>query len=147
MNVTELLPQARRRLVKIGHDAKLICAARTLGDPSVELVVVCDDDERVAGVVSRTDILARISQCTGCTCAEAVATAMTRDVVSCDPCEPLSEIWSRMKATGHRQLPVVDADNHPLGVLSAREVLERLLADKDYEESLLIEYIASVGYR
>jgi len=147
MNVSELLPQASQSLVKIGQDETLVAAAKRLGDPSVALVVVCDSSGRMAGVLSRTDIVARISQCTGCTCAEVAAAAMTCDVVSCIPSEPLSEVWSRMKATGHRQLPVLDLDNRPLGVLPARSVLERLLAGKDYEEELLIEYIASAGYR
>lgn len=92
-------------------------------------------------MVSRTDIVARISHCTGCSCTESA------EVESCTPSESLDDIWTRMKRTGFMHLPVMDGTGRPLGVLAARDVLVALLADRDQEETLLMEYVSGIGYR
>jgi CBS domain-containing protein len=46
-----------------------------------------------------------------------------------------------------KNVPVVDADSKPLGVLNARDVLQSLLEDVEYEEQLLRDYVMCVGYR
>jgi hypothetical protein len=42
---------------------------------------------------------------------------------------------------------VVDQGSKPLGVLNARDVLQSLLQDVEYEEELLRDYVMNVGYR
>ena len=44
-------------------------------------------------------------------------------------------------------LPVMDGTGRPLGVLAARDVLVALLADREHEETLLMEYVTGTGYR
>jgi arabinose-5-phosphate isomerase len=142
-----LLEKADRRLVTIDQFARLLDAAKGFDRPEIRLIVVLDVNGGIAGVVSRTDVVSRISHCTGCTCTEAIATAMTGEVKTCAPSEPVEEIWNRMKQTGFMQLPVIDEERAPLGVLAARDVLETLLADREHEESLLMDYVTGIGYR
>lgn len=52
-----------------------------------------------------------------------------------------------MKRTGFMHLPVVDGAGGPLGVLAARDVLVALLADREHEETLLMDYVTGIGYR
>jgi hypothetical protein len=42
---------------------------------------------------------------------------------------------------------VIDGAGRPLGVLVARDVFETLLADREHEESLLMDYVTGIGYR
>lgn len=142
-----LLATARRRLVTIGDGARLTTAAGLFGNHETRLIVVCDAAGCMTGVVSRTDIVTRISRCTGCTCAETIGTAMTAPVTACRPTEAADEIWDRMKRTGFTHLPVMDAGGRPVGVLGARDVLETLLAEREQEESLLMDYVTGIGYR
>jgi CBS domain-containing protein len=59
----------------------------------------------------------------------------------------LHDIWSIMKDRGLKNIPVVETDSRPIGVLNARDALEVLLEDAEYEEELLRDYVMCVGYR
>lgn len=147
MNVETLLPIARDRLVTVNDKARLTEAAARLGNGHTNLVVVCDDAGTMVGVVSKTDIVSRISQCTGCTCTEMVATVMTREIAYCRSGDALQNVWSLMKEKGVLHIPIVDQHHRPVGVLNARDALQALLGEVAYEESLLRDYVMCVGYR
>ena len=51
-----------------------------------------------------------------------------------------------MKERRLKNIPIVDEDVRPLGVLNARDALEALLEEVEYEEVLLREYVMCVGY-
>lgn len=142
-----LLNAGRRHLVTIDGKARLTEAARLFADPATRLLVVCDQDNRMIGVLSRTDIVSRIGRCTGGSCAEPVEAAMTRDVVSCSTADKPTDILERMKATGHKNLPLIESDGRPIGIVAAPDVLEFLLEDPEREESLLFDYVMGIGYR
>ena len=52
-----------------------------------------------------------------------------------------------MKAQHLKNVPVVDVDHRPLGVLTARAVLHALLGEVEHEEALLTDYVKGIGYR
>lgn len=146
MFVEDMLEAARERLVTIADDAKLIEAAKLLTSET-DLVIVRDGVGILQGVVTKTDVVRQISGCQGATCLCPVSTVMTRDVVLCQGSDHLQDVSERMKARHLKNIPVVDGDNRPLGVLTARAVLRVLLGDAEYEEAQLIDYVTGVGYR
>jgi len=142
MIVERILPAARKRLITIGDDAPLIAAARLLRDMDTDLIVVHDRDGMLAGVITKTDIVRQISHC-----AEASCTAvMSKAVVSCHLGDLLRDVWSLMKERHLKNIPIVDQDSRPIGVLNARDALEAMLGEVEYEEDLLREYVMCVGY-
>jgi CBS domain-containing protein len=145
MFVEQLLPAASKRLVTIADDAPLIEAARLLRW-GTDLVVVCGAAGRLAGVITKTDIVGQMSNCQGAGCTTAVSSVMTRDPVLCRPDELLHDVWTRMKARGLKNLPVANQDFRPLGVLNARDVLQVLLHASEDEEAMLRDYVMGVGY-
>lgn len=147
IRIDNLLAKARKRLLVIGDDRQLTEAASLLSDDSGHMVVVCDTSGAMAGVITRTDIVRQIRHCQGCACTTVCTTVMTRDVFSCEPGDWLHEIWSVMKERGLQSVPVVDADRKPIGLLFARDALEGLLSEVEYEEELLRDYVMCVGYR
>ena len=52
-----------------------------------------------------------------------------------------------MAARRLQNMPVLDADSKPLGVLDIRDALQALLAAEEYQEQVLINYISGVDYR
>jgi CBS domain-containing protein len=146
MLVERMLPAAQNRLVTIRDDAPLIEAAILLRDLDSDLVVVCSSDERLAGVITKTDIVHQISQCRGSGCVTAASSVMTRTVILCRPGDSLPEVWLVMKERRLKNIPIVDEDVRPLGVLNARDTLEALLEEVEHEEVLLREYVMCVGY-
>lgn len=147
LKLERVLPAARERLVTIKADALLIDAARLLNGPQLNLVVVCDENGKMAGVITKTDIVSRISYCTGCSCTMAASHVMTEEVTFCRPSDWLHEVWSVIKQRGLKNIPVVDQNSVPVGVLNARDVVRSLLEDTQYEESLLRDYVMGIGYR
>ena len=145
--IDEILSVATERLVIVKASGLLIDAARLLNGPQFNLVVVCDDSGRMTGVISKTDVVGRISHCTGCSCTMAAADVMTKEVAFCRPGDGMRDVWSVIKERGLKNLPVVDENSMPLGVLNARDVLQAALDEVEYEEQLLCDYVMCVGYR
>ncbi|WP_445500660.1 CBS domain-containing protein [Microvirga sp. G4-2] len=147
MLVERILQSARERLALINHDAPVTQAAELMSKPHTDLVVVCGREGEMVGVLTKTDIVAQIRQCTGCGCAAQVEAIMTRNVISCTPDVRLKEVWASMVRHGLQRIPVVDAGRKPLGILYARDALQSLLGEVEYEEALLRDYVMCVGYR
>ncbi len=145
MFVERLLPAAREKLVTIADDATLVEAAKLLRT-GTDLVVVCGSAGLLVGVITRTDIVSQISRCEGAGCITAASLAMTRDVVFCRPGELLHDVWTRMKERGLKNIPVVDQDSRPLGMLHARDILQALLKESEDEEAMLRDYVMGIGY-
>lgn len=147
MRVQELLPKARDRLVTIGANAPLTEAAEFLFEPTCRMIVVCDPAGVMTGVITRTDIIRQIRHCQGCACDARCTTIMTTQVISCRPDDRLDEIWTVMSEKALQSVPVIDFARRPIGLLSARDALEVLLASIEYEDGLLKDYVMGVGYR
>lgn len=146
MFVEDRLEAARARLVTITDDAKLIEVARLLTS-GTDLVVVCVGAGVLQGVVTKTDVVRQISLEQDATFQCLVSTMMTRDVVLCRGSDRLEDASERMKARHLKTIPVVDEDNRPLGVLTARAVLRVLLGEVEDEGAQMVDYVTGVGYR
>jgi CBS domain-containing protein len=146
MFVEGLLPKARERLVTLAGDVPLIQAAKLL-QTGTDLVIVCDSAGLLAGVITKTDIVGQVSRCRGASCTTAAALVMTRDVVLCRPEDWLHDVWTRMKERDLKNVPVVDQDYRPLGLLHARDILQVLLNESESGEAMLRDYVMGVGYR
>ncbi len=146
MFIKQLMGAARKRLITIGSEALLVEAAGAMSEPDAELVVVCDTDGRAVGVITKGDVVRRITHCQGSACRVASAGVMTREVVSCRPDDHVTDVWSRMMQHRLRHLPVVDDQSRPLGVVNARDVLQALLASAGNETDLLRDYVMSAGF-
>lgn len=147
MFIEGIMAAARVRLAVASHDAPLIEAARLLSRAPINLIIVCNADATLAGVITKTDVVNQISQCLGSSCTTAASAIMTRNVTVCHPGESLAEVWSIMKERGLKHIPIVDADSRPLGVLYARDALQVLLVEVEHEELLLRDYVLGIGYR
>jgi CBS domain-containing protein len=145
MYVERLLPAARERLVTMADDAPLTEAVNFL-HKGTDLVIVCGFAGLVTGVITKTDVIGQMSRCHGASCTMAASSAMTRDVVVCRPGELLQDVWKRMKERKLKNIPVVDQDYRPIGVLHARDILQVLLEESQDEESMLRDYVMGIGY-
>ncbi len=146
MLVHSVLVEAQKRLVTIGADALLIDAAKALSNLHIELVVVCESDGKAVGVITKTDVVRRITHCHGVECRANVLAAMTKEMISCRPEDFLIDVWSKMKQHGLRHIPVIDSERRPVGIVNARDALQALLTTAANETELLRDYVMSVGY-
>lgn len=128
-------------------DGATLIEAAGLPRSGTDLVVVCNITGTLSGVVSKTNIVNEICQCQGATCMTTLASAMTRDVLYCLVSEPLEQVWERMKERGLKNIPAVDEQLHPVGLLRARDVLQVLLEETSEGTALLRDYVMGIGYQ
>lgn len=147
IQVSRVLPAAEERLATIRVDALLMDAARLLNDPEINLVVVCDKTDKLAGVITKTDVVRRMSICTGHSCRMQATEAMSGDVTFCRPDDWLHDVWSTIRRCELKNMPIVNDALVPMGVLNVRDALQALLQDVQNEEELLRDYVMGVGYR
>jgi len=145
--VSSIAAVARSRLATTVVDAPLVDVAKLLSDTQISLVVVCDYNGVMAGVITKSNIVRQIGGCRGSVCMTAAADVMTRDVTCCNPSDFLPDVLSMMGKRGFVHIPVVDDGFKPLGVVNERDALRSLMAEGAYEESLLRDYVMGVGYR
>ncbi len=137
---------ARSRLTTVSLQTQALEIAQRLANTHIGLVVVCDPDGVMAGVISKTDIVRRMGQCLGSACHTLAADLMTSPVVSCEVNDSLHGVLGTMQARGLVHMPVVDALQRPIGTVNARDALRTLVAAEEYGQALLIDYVMGVGY-
>ncbi|WP_131778679.1 CBS domain-containing protein [Legionella bozemanae] len=145
--VEEIVPIAQKRLVSVRDDAPLLEAAKFLDGRHINLVVICNKDGTMVGIVTRTDVVRMMAVCQGCGCTVPVGTMMTKDVIYCRPSDLLRDVWSTMKEHNLLHVPIIDENSKPLGVINARDVLLVLMEKAEFESSILRDYVMNVGYR
>jgi len=145
MFVEQMLSRAGERLAIVAAEASVKDAADLMTQPATDLVVVCRDGV-VAGVITKTDIIAHVSRA-GSDLSAPVETIMRRDVTTCRSCDPLDDVLRAMKERGFHRIPVIDDKRGPLGIVYARDALQCLLEEVEIDDELLRDFITGVGYR
>lgn len=138
---------ARSQLATVGADALLLDAAKLLAETPINLVVVCDSDEAMVGVITKTNIVRLIGGCCGRACRTLAAQVMTSEVTACRATDGLRDVLSMMQERGFTHIPLVDSNSRPIGIVNARDVLRELMVEGDYEEGLLRDYVMGIGYQ
>jgi|KBSMisStandDraft_5_1062788.scaffolds.fasta_scaffold1036273_2 CBS domain-containing protein len=143
MLVEQILPRACERLVIVDAAASIRDAAEMMAEPHLDLVIVCRDGAAI-GIITKTDIVVRISQGDGLDAS--VESVMSRDVITCRSSDALMEVWQTMKTRGFPRVPVVDEKQVPIGIVYARDALQYLLQEVETDDELLRDFISGVGY-
>lgn len=105
-------------------DTPLEDAAAVLGTSKIGGLPVVEGG-RLVGMLTVTDVLAHVAQVPVEALGpmeESVATVMTGEVDTIGPGDSLFDAALRMHQGGYRHLPVVDADQRVIGMLSDRDV-------------------------
>jgi len=148
MFVQSVLKATGRKTATLRPEASVAEAAELLASRDVQIVMVCDEHGKIAGVVTDSDIVRDLARCRGTerVCAPNVASLMSRDVVSCRPQDPVEQVLSVMKARGLRRIPVVDDAGGLVGLITMRDGLLYLYEQAKLEENALRDYFLGVGY-
>ncbi len=114
--------------VTVGLDASVSEASRVMYTNNVGSVVVVDGEGRVAGILTRRDILRLVA--TGEAARDPkVESVMAAGVVTAGERDSLSSILSRMRAAGVKHVVVVDEGERPVGVVSMWDILGLLAGE------------------
>jgi CBS domain-containing protein len=145
--VSSIEAVTRSRLVTVGLDTRLVEVAALLSARQISLVVVCDAAGASVGVITETILVRQLGVGHAGVFTTRAGEVMAHDFTVCQATDSLSEILTMMHQRGLIHVPVVDEDKHPIGVLNARDGLRALLAQDNYEETLLRNYVMGIGYQ
>jgi CBS domain-containing protein len=119
--------------------------AEVFADIRVGLIVVCDEQGRAVGVVSKWDLVRHLAVAGSID--DQVTQVMAGSVVAGSPGDDLRQTLELMVSKRLQTLPVLTPDRRPVGILDIRDALEALLRLEQQQEDHLIGYIAGIGYR
>lgn len=145
MFVENLNPVTSPRLVVIGSDATLQTAALMFSRSETGLLVVCSRKGCAEGVLSKSDLVRLFAS--SASAESPVSHAMSRSIVSCHPQDEIHDAWQIMTARDLQNLPVVDDQNGPIGILNIRDAMNALFAQEEMQERMLANYVNGCGYR
>ncbi|HEY7327097.1 MAG TPA: CBS domain-containing protein [Gemmataceae bacterium] len=138
--VRDILAKKGPQVWSIGGEASVLEAARFMTEQKIGAILVLDG-EHIVGMFSERDILQRVvaegrdpSQIT-------VGDVMTVEVACCTPDTSLEEARGAMKNRRIRHLPVVDGDEHLLGLVSIGDLNAFQVAHQEQTIFLLNEYL------
>jgi CBS domain-containing protein len=109
----------------VERSATVADAVSLMRRENVGCVLVCDAG-RLAGLFTERDLMCRVLA-VGKPLSMPIAEVMTPEPVTVLPRDPIRIALRKMKAGGHRHLPVVDDDSRPVGLLSVKRVVRYLV--------------------
>lgn len=120
--------------VSCGEDARLGTVAQLMIDRAVRMVVVCDGQGRVCGVVTDRDLCRVLAGAERPVQSLAAREAMTAEAITVAADDAVQTVLDVMAEHGLSRVPVVDGSRVPVGV-AAIDDLARLLA----RDAVLVE--------
>ncbi|MGC9454284.1 MAG: CBS domain-containing protein [Phycisphaerae bacterium] len=111
---------------KIEASVSVAEAARIMRDHNFGSLLVVDTNGQLAGIVTERDILGKVVATLADPSETDVAAIMTRDVITVKPDTPIDEVQDLMSSGHVRHVPVL-ADGLPMGMISARDLMEHKL--------------------
>ncbi len=140
MKIEETLLNRDNNLITILPGAELLQAVEILADNNIGALPVVSEDGALVGIVSERDIISCISKYSGDIGSVVVADIMTRNVVTCNLEDSLSDVMGLMNVHAIRHMPVME-DGHATTMISSRDGMNALLDESvEHRRALAVAY-------
>lgn len=116
------------------HDVVRIMLERNAG------ALLVREQGRVVGIVSERDLVHRVAGRSLAFDTTTVGQVMTRNVLYINPDQTIEEAMAIMTSKGVRHLPVLEGEAL-IGMVSMRDLIKEVIADKNFVISQLENYI------
>ena len=140
MLVRHILENKGAVVATVTTDATLTDVARLLAEHRVGALVVSDDGETIAGIVSERDLARAVATSGADALGLAVTEAMTSEVRTCLPDDTIDSLMETMTSRRIRHLPVT-VDGRLTGIVSIGDVVKHRLAELQNESQVLHDYL------
>lgn len=114
--------------VCVPEDSSLESVIKKLADNKIGSVIVTEKSGRLKGIFTERDCVLKILGKNIDLSKELVTKYMTADPVSEPPDCTIAYALNLMSNGGFRHLPILDADNIPIGVLSVKDVIDYIVS-------------------
>jgi CBS domain-containing protein len=123
MLIADVLGRHGLGVIALLPDTLVAGAALLLAEQSIGAGVIIDPDGGMVGIISERDIMRGLGRHGAAVAGMCVAELMTRDVITCDSESTVADALATMQSMNVRHLPVVDGDNHLVGMISMRDLV------------------------
>jgi CBS domain-containing protein len=142
MNAATILKSKGSGVVTTTANTSLLDIAKLLVQHGIGCIVIVEDDDKIAGIVSERDLMRAIGQSGAKILKEPVSVYMTRTVVTAREVDTVDRLMSEMTLHQFRHMPVVER-GRLLGLVSIGDLVKMHLADAEFESGAMRQYITA----
>ncbi len=144
MLVSAILKRKGDSVVAADRDQSVASAAMLLTENRIGAVLVRGSGGEILGILSERDIVRGIALGGPETLDRPVSALMTKEVVTCGPCDTVAEIMRVMTERRIRHVPVLE-DGALIGVISIGDVVKERIEEAETEVEALRGYVAGAA--
>ena len=142
MFVSDILSQKGHRVIGISLRVSVAEICRELAHHRIGSLLVHDDENGIAGIVSERDVVHAFSRHGAGALELSARDVMTEHVTTCHPDDTIAEVMAAMTHGRFRHLPVVRAGEIQ-GIVSIGDVVKARLDEARHETEALRAYIVT----
>ena len=134
---------SERELITVDENDQLLEAIKKLAKYSIGAIPVINRNKKLTGIISERDIVKEIAKNEDLDYSILfVHQLMTKKVICCESDVLSDKLMELMTKNKVRHIPIVDNNNHPIGIVSIGDVVNRLIEKIEYENKMLKDFVS-----
>ena len=134
---------SERELITVNENDQLLEAIKKLAKNSIGAIPVINSNKKLTGIISERDIVKEIAKNEDLDFSILfVHQLMTKKVICCESDVLSDKLMELMTKNKVRHIPIVDNSNHPIGIVSIGDVVNRLIEKIEYENKMLKDFVS-----
>lgn len=143
--IASVLQRKGTEVVSIVSGATVTEALDVLAEHNIGAIVVSDDGDHLAGILSERDIVRDLAEF-GASCLDrSVGELMTTSLTTCTSHDTTDDVMALMTDGRMRHVPVVD-DGHLVGIVSIGDVVKSRMDELELQKAGLEDYVTGSSY-
>ncbi len=134
-------------ILTITPDTLISEACKILTDKRIGCVIALNSQGKIAGILSERDIVNGIANAGQPILHLPSTQFMTHNVIVSHPEDSMAELMKIMSAKRIRHLPVVDDNDHLIGVISIGDIINARMIELEKESNAMHQYIEGRKWR
>ena len=134
---------SERELITVDENDQLLEAIKKLAKYNIGAIPVTKSNKKLAGIISERDIVKELAKKEDLDYSTLfVHQLMTKKVICCESDVLSDKLMELMTKNKVRHIPIVDNSNHPIGIVSIGDVVNRLIEKIEYENKMLKDFVS-----
>ena len=134
---------SERELITVNENDQLLEAIKKLAKYNIGAIPVINSNKKLTGIISERDIVKELAKKEDLDySALYVHQLMTKKVICCESDVLSDKLMELMTKNKVRHIPIVDNCNHPIGIVSIGDVVNRLIEKIEYENKMLKDFVS-----
>ena len=134
---------SERELITVDENDQLLEAIKKLAKYNIGAIPVTNSNKKLAGIISERDIVKELAKKEDLDYSTLfVHQLMTKKVICCKSDVLSDKLMELMTKNKVRHIPIIDNSNHPIGIVSIGDVVNRLIEKIEYENKMLKDFVS-----